>query len=124
MQEAKDMKTSILQMARGAFEERVDYEMNRVVDNIIDPNTKATAKRKVTLTLDLIPDETRQQIQVHATVKSTLAATSPVSTSLYITSDEQGEMTVVEMVPQVPGQMKFDGTEQEQPKIMKLARQA
>lgn len=29
-------RSSILQMARGAFQERVDYEMGRVVDNILD----------------------------------------------------------------------------------------
>lgn len=45
-------RSSILQMARGAFQERVDYEMGRVVDNILDLNTKATAKRKITLTID------------------------------------------------------------------------
>ena len=40
---------SILQMGRGAFAERADYEMRKVIDNILDPNTKATAKRKITL---------------------------------------------------------------------------
>lgn len=37
-------RSSILQMARGAFQERVDYEMGRVVDNILDLNTKATER--------------------------------------------------------------------------------
>lgn len=117
-------RQSILQMAKGAFEERVDYEMNRVIDNIVDPNTKATAKRKVNLILELVPDESRQQIQVSATVKSTLTATNPVSTSLCIAHDSNGEMVIAEMVPQVPGQMNLDGSEQEAPKIMKLAKQA
>lgn len=52
-------RSSILQMARGAFQERVDYEMGRVVDNILDLNTKATAKRKITLTIELTPDDER-----------------------------------------------------------------
>ena len=46
----EDTRTSILQMARGAIMERIDYEMTKVVDNILDPNTEATAKRKVQLT--------------------------------------------------------------------------
>ena len=50
-----DTKKSILQMAKGAIEERVDYETNRVVDNILDPNTKAAAKRKITLTIEFAP---------------------------------------------------------------------
>ena len=40
-------KKSLLQMARGAFEEVFDAEMSKVLDNILDPNTKATAKRKL-----------------------------------------------------------------------------
>lgn len=47
----EDTRTSILQMARGAIMERIDYEMTKVVDNILDPNTEATAKRKVQLPL-------------------------------------------------------------------------
>ena len=39
-------KKSILEMSMGAILERVDYEMGKVMDNILDPNTKATAKRK------------------------------------------------------------------------------
>lgn len=75
-------RDSIMRMARGAFEERVDYEMDKVIQNILDPNTKATAKRKITLTIELTPDDERRQIQVSVTAKSTLAATNPVATSL------------------------------------------
>lgn len=63
-------RSSILQMARGAFQERVDYEMGRVVDNILDLNTKATAKRKITLTIELTPDDERQTISVAVQAKS------------------------------------------------------
>ena len=110
-------RDSIMRMARGAFEERVDYEMDKVIQNILDPNTKATAKRKITLTIELTPDDERRQIQVSVTAKSTLAATNPVATSLYVTG-------VAEMVPQVPGQLNMDGTQQEQPKLLKLVTHA
>ena len=112
---------SILRMARGAIEERVDYEMDRVMTNILDPNTKAAQKRKITLSIELMPDEERQQIRVSVTAKSTLAPTNPVTTSLYVTGDKNGELTIVEAVPQVPGQMQMDGGEQEPPKLLKLA---
>ena len=113
-------RDSIMRMARGAFEERVDYEMEKVIENILDVNTKATAKRKITLTIELTPDDERQTIHVAVTAKSTLAATNPVTTSLYCTSDANGELVVAEMVPQVPGQMKLDGSQQEPPKLLKL----
>lgn len=34
-----EMQKSILQMARGAIMERADYEMSRLLANILDPNT-------------------------------------------------------------------------------------
>lgn len=95
MNESRD---SIMRMARGAFEERVDYEMDKVIQNILDPNTKATAKRKITLTIELTPDEDRRLIQVNVTAKSTIASTNPVSTSLYVTGDGNGETVVDEPV--------------------------
>lgn len=36
----QNQRDSIMSMARGAFEERVDYEMDKVIQNILDPNTK------------------------------------------------------------------------------------
>lgn len=110
-------------MARGAFQERADYEMSRLIDNIIDANTSATAKRKLTITLELKPDDNRQNIAVSCTAKSTLAATNPVTTSLYITGKEgTGEICAVEMVPQIPGQTAIDGSEQEAAPVLKLIK--
>lgn len=85
---------------------------------------KATAKRKITLTIELTPDDERRQIQVSVTAKSTLASTNPVATSLYVTGDSNGELVVAEMVPQVPGQLNMDGTQQEAPKLLKLVTRA
>ena len=73
--------------------------MSRLLDNILDPNTAATAQRTLTITLKLKPDDTRQNIAVSCVAKSTLAATNPVTTSLYVADEE----TIVEMVPQIPG---------------------
>lgn len=115
-------KKSILEMSMGAILERVDYEMGRVLDNIIDPNTKATAKRKITVNLELIPSSDRKTITVQSTAKSTLVPTEPITTSLFITSQTgTGEMVVAEMTPQVPGQVSMDGNVQEQPKVLKFA---
>jgi len=114
-------KKSILEMSMGAILERVDYEMGKVMDNILDPNTKATAKRKISVTLELIPGADRRTITVQSTAKCSLTPTDPVTTSLYIST---GELMVAEMVPQVPGQLALDGEEQDHPKILKFKRQA
>nr|DAW92449.1 MAG TPA: hypothetical protein [Caudoviricetes sp.] len=116
-------KKSILEMSMGAILERVDYEMGRVLDNILDPNTKPTGKRKITVSLELVPSADRRTITVLTTAKATLVPTDPVTTSLYITNQPStGEMVVAEMVPQVPGQTALDGTEQAQPKILNFKR--
>lgn len=112
---------SILEMARGAFMERADYEMARVISNILDANTKATAKRKITITMEFAPDDDRTNISVNFQVKSTLAATNPARTTLYIAGENStGEAQVVEMAPQIPGQQAIDGGEQEAAPMLKL----
>lgn len=123
MEEA--VKKSILEMARGSFLEQVDYEMAKIIDNILDPNTKATGKRKITVTMELIPDDSRRQIGVSFSTKLAFVATNPLTTSLYVLGgSDTGEMCVVEMVPQIPGQLELNGAEQERPpqlKIIKIA---
>lgn len=109
---------SVLEMARGAILERADYEMARILKNILDANTSPTAKRKLALNLELKPDDQRQVIQVSITAKSTLAPTNPVVTSLYVADGDN----VVEMVPQIPGQFGLDGEEQEAPPHLKLIK--
>lgn len=117
--------TNILEMSRGAILERVDYEMGKIIDNILDPNTKPDGKRKLSVTVELTPSADRRIVNVKTTAKCALVPTEPISTSLYITSDRStGELAVVEMVPQVPGQMAMDGDEQDDEKILKFVRQA
>lgn len=115
-------RASILQMARGAIQERVDLEVSRAVDNIMDLNTDAKAKRKIVLTIEMKPDENRQFIAISASAKSTLAPVVPVGTTLGIAANpDTGEMVLVESTPQVPGQVAFDGSIQEAPKLLKVA---
>ena len=114
---------SILQMARGAFQERVDLEMAKVIENILDPNTKPTQKRKLTMTIEFVPDDERQNIGVSVSVKSNLATTVPARTTLWVAGENStGECQVVEMVPQVPGQMSMEGDEQEAPASLKVIK--
>ena len=116
------MEKSILEMARGAISERVDYEMGRVMENILDANTKPTEKRKISLTIEFTPDDDRQTIAVSVTAKSSLAATTPIKTALYAGVDSFGEFHAVEMTPQIPGQESFDGREQEPAPILRIAK--
>ena len=46
---------SIIDMAHGAFKERADYEMAKILENILDPNTKAEKKRTLTIQMVFVP---------------------------------------------------------------------
>lgn len=112
---------SIVEMANGAFIERIDYEMKKVIANILDPNTKATAKRKLTVTFEFAPDDERMNIIPSMVVKPTLAATNAVVTALYVAGDaENGEAQIVEMTRQVPGQVSLGGEIQEPPALLRI----
>ena len=102
--------SSLIDMANGAIKERLDYEMGRVIQNISDPNTKATAKRTITVKITLEPDEERQHVEVSATASSTLAA-----------GQEGGHTVAVELTPQIPGQFDTYGGETPERKVLKFA---
>ena len=93
-------KKSVLDMAMGAIAEITDYKVERVVANIMDPNTSATAKRKITITLTF----------------------APVRTSLCITKGRDGSLLLAEMTPQVPGQVDMDGDETPMPAMARVGR--
>lgn len=112
---------SIVQMAKGAIEERIDLEMTRILENILDTNTKATAKRKLTVTFEIQPDDERSTLSVSASAKSTLAPTNPVATALYV-GKAGDEIQAVEMTAQIPGQTDIFGGEQEIPAQLKLVK--
>lgn len=119
-----EKEASILQLARGAIMERADYEIAKIIDNILDPNTRASAKRKLQLTIEFLPDDNRQTISVAAVAKSTLCPTNPVATALFVSGDNLGEVHAVEMVPNIPGQMDMSGMEQEPAPILKIVKNA
>lgn len=112
----------ILNMATGAILERADYEMSKIIDNILDPNTAAAKKRVLTITVEFTPNADRDRISISAVSKSKLEPTNAVTTSLYLTKDENGDTCAVEMVPQVPGQIGVYTPDQEEPKIFRIAR--
>ncbi len=116
-------KVSLLQAMQGAINERVDYEMQKVVDNIMDVNTEAKKKRVLTVTLELTPDEDRRMISLDVSTKSKLQPIKAISSTLVLGPDENGEVQLAEWVNEIPGQMDTDGNEQPAPKLLQLAGQ-
>ena len=115
-------RASILEMARGAIMEQVNIEIGKIVDNIIDPNTESKKKRQLILTIDFLPSADRSVVSVQASAKCKLQAANSVQTSLYVGVDgKTGEVVATEMTPNVTGQMNFNGEEEREPVILKMA---
>lgn len=118
-------KKSILEMGQGSFMEIADYGMGKLLDDIMDPNTQATSPRTITITLKLTPNEQRSKVAVECTHKLSFGKMLPLETTLHAIADRNtGEMCMVEATPQIPGQMGFDGGEQERPVQLKIIRTA
>lgn len=82
---------SLATLANGVAVERFDYELNRVLENIADYNTSATAMREVTLKIKLKPNEERSFSIVDIHASSKLAPIKPETTSLYINGSVASE---------------------------------
>ncbi len=114
--------SSILEMAQGAIMEQVNMEVEKIVGNILDPNTPSTKKRQLNLVVDFAPSADRSSVVITATAKSKLLPNNAIQTTLFVGANGQtGEIQAVEMVPQVPGQQSFSGEIQDEPRILKIA---
>lgn len=71
-------------LGQGAAVEKFEDELNRVLENVLDPNTKATAARSVTLTITVKPDEDPSFANTLIEVKSKLAPSRAVGTAIFI----------------------------------------
>ncbi|WP_338232852.1 hypothetical protein [Companilactobacillus muriivasis] len=56
-------------MTNGGVQEKFVQELKKVTENILDPNTDATKKRTVTITLTYQPNENRDAVSVYSEVK-------------------------------------------------------
>ncbi|MFA5382461.1 MAG: hypothetical protein WC356_04790 [Candidatus Micrarchaeia archaeon] len=76
-------------LGEGAAAELFELELQRVLDNIQDPNTKATAVRSVTLTIKIKPDEDRDYGAVSIACVSKMASVNPYPTQLVFGKEGQ-----------------------------------
>lgn len=96
-------------LADGGLQEKLDHELEKVLENILDLNTEAKAKRKINITLTLSANEERTVVDTVMNVKSTLAPQNGVGTTILVGRDyETGELHANELKSTVPGQMYFD----------------
>ena len=93
----------------GALTERFNYEMERVLLNVFDPNTNPRAKRQIQIVIDIAPNERRDAAEFKVDVKSKLAPPVAVAQTVMLNMDDEGVVTATEFTSQVPGQIDMDG---------------
>src|SRR5690625_3062249 len=109
----KNIDLPLSDLANGAIQEKLDYELKKVFDNIHDSNTKPTDKRTVTIKLDFVPDENRQTVNVDSTFTTKLANVTGVSTTVLTGKDlTSGKVEAKELKSNMPGQTFFDSDAQ------------
>ena len=93
------MLTATLEnLCRGALIERVDAELEKVVQNVLDPNTKAKAKRIILLEMKVLPSESRDTATVEIVTKSKLEPATPLETTIALGMDRNGRVDASELV--------------------------
>ena len=98
--------------ANGAFTSQINRELEKVTENIQDPNTDATAKRRITVVIEFKPNEARNFVTTGVQAKSTLAPALGAVTALNMGKHlKTGEVEAVEIGNQIPGQMSIDDVE-------------
>lgn len=114
-----DMET----FAMVRFLHRLTEQWRMITKNVQDPNTDATATRKITVTITFKPNEQRNFVATGVQTKATLAPALGAVTAITMGKNIQtGDVEAVEIGNQIPGQMSMQDVEeaetQEPPKMV------
>lgn len=94
--------------AEGALKAQFNIELQRILENIADPNTDPKAKRKLTIQVALFGDESRDVVFTNVVAKSQLAPGREVEAKLFMDTDLQGNVTGAELKSGILGQTYID----------------
>lgn len=95
-------------LAGGAFAEKLNEALVQVADNIQNPNTEATTKRQINVTIKFAPNKTRQLVNTQIAVTTKLAATEAIDTQMIMgVNMRTGQLEIAEYDGQIRGQMSL-----------------
>lgn len=106
----------------GALTERFNWEMEKVLRNVFDPNTDPKTKRQIQILIEIAPNERRDAAAFKVDVKSKIAPPVAMTQTCFLYQDDEGNVTATEITRQVPGQMDMDGNEQPMPRVVEFGR--
>lgn len=102
----------------GGVAEQFNTELNKVWDNIYDPNTDPSKVRAVVMTVKIKPNERRDACEMRVSVQSKLAPQVDLSQTVMLQLNGDGSVTATERTDQIPGQIDIDGDEAPLPKVL------
>ena len=82
-------RVSLVTLARGAAIERFDDELERVIQNVLDPNAGDGARR-ITLEVAIKPAADRSTASVYVSCHTKLAPPRPTQTMFYLGRGKDG----------------------------------
>jgi hypothetical protein len=88
---------SIDNLAGGGASERIQRELNKIAENVLDPNTKPDAARKLTIEITIKPNEARQLGDAEIVVKSSLAPAKGLPSAFVFDYDHEGNAVMKEL---------------------------
>lgn len=100
-------------LAEGAFAEKLNEAINKVAENIQDPNTEPTTVRGITVNLKFKPNKNRHMVAVSITTTTKLAAAEAVGTVMLMgTNARTGQIEISEYFDQLAGQVSINDMEE------------
>lgn len=97
------------QFAGGKLSVQLNKALEKITENVQDPNTDAQKVRKINVSISFRPNDERNFVATTVETKLSLAPELGATTALSMGRDlRTGEVEVVEIFNQIPGQMYID----------------
>ena len=97
------------QFAGGKLSVQLKKALEKITENIQDPNTDAQKVRKINVSISFRPNDERNFVATTVETKLSLAPELGATTALSMGRDlRTGEVEAVEIFNQIPGQMNVD----------------
>lgn len=97
------------QFAGGKLSVQLNRALEKITENVQDPNTDAQKVRKINVSISFRPNDERNFVATTVETKLSLAPELGATTALSMGRDlRTGEVEAVEIFNQIPGQMNVD----------------
>ncbi len=103
----------------GAAIDAFDLELRKVLENIADLSTVATATRTITLKVDFKPESDRCKVHTEFTIKTTLAGIEKHVSKIFVARTDEGALVALDADPrQMP---LWESPKRSQPPVIQFA---